>query len=178
MDDFVEGLGRAYLAHRIQRLTGSLLDGGEQWLSTVGVSAPADATSILMLIRNRGPMPPKAIAATLQIANSLASGLCRELVRQGLACREPAGLDRRVWPISLTFEGRKEAERVATAGRVVAAVYEQLFDEIGTDMFKAVEALEAALSAIPLSERLAAYAERRPPRLQRRVMRTDPTLMG
>jgi hypothetical protein len=64
----------------------------------------------------------------------------------------------------LTFEGRKEAERIAAASRMMAEAYSGLFDETGFDVFAAVEALEAALAGTPLSERLNAIAEGRRPR--------------
>ena len=164
MTDFIESLGSAFLAHRLRRLSDQLVEGCGDWLSTVGVSAPPNAASTLMLLRDRGPLPVAEIAAELRSAPSLVAAVCRELVRLGLANREPADRDRRRWPVTLTFEGRKEAERVATATRVASEAYGALFQEIGVDLLAAMHATEEALENFPLAERLSAIAEGRQPK--------------
>ncbi len=164
MTDFVESLGRGFVAHRLRRLSEALVDDCGEWFSTVGISAPPKAASTLLLLRARGPLSVMEIATELRFSNPVVAGLVREMVRLGLAYREPAGRDRRRWPLVLTFEGRKEAERIAAATRMMSEAYAGLFDEAGFDLFAAVEALEAALGGVSLAERLAAIAEGRRPR--------------
>jgi DNA-binding MarR family transcriptional regulator len=167
MADFVESLGPAFVAHRLRRLSESLVEDCGAWFSTVGVTAPPRAASTLLLLRAKGPLSTAEIAEEVKLAPQVIVGQTREMVRAGLLNveRDPSDPGRRM--LVLTFEGRKEAERVAAAARMMAEAYRGLFADAGVEAMAALEALEQAHEARPLADRLRRVAEGLPHRAPR-----------
>src|SRR5579864_1177615 len=69
--DFVESLGLPFFAHRLRRLSETLVEASGGWLREVGVAAPPKAVSTLLLIAAEGPSTVTEIATRLRLSHPL-----------------------------------------------------------------------------------------------------------
>jgi hypothetical protein len=69
--------------------------------------------------------------------------------------------------VVLTRDGRRDAELVERVAQRAAAVFDEVFEEIGVDVFKALRAFEVALDRRPLVGRLLENDEGKKPRRTR-----------
>jgi DNA-binding MarR family transcriptional regulator len=158
MADFVESVGLPLFAHRLRRLSESLVEACGAWLPEAGVTAPPKAGSTLLLLAASGPLTVTEIATRLRLTHPLIVKLTRELEGLGLVSVEQDPADGRRRPVSLTPAGRRQADRLAEVNRALAAAYGELFAEAGADAFAAIERVEAALARRDFGARLAALA--------------------
>jgi len=155
MSDFVESLGLPLFAHRLRRLSETLVEGGRQWLPEAGVTAPPKAGSTLLLLAEAGPLTVTEIATRLRLTHPLIIKLTRRLSELGLVRIEQDARDGRRRPVSLTPEGRRQAALLVDVNRRLAIVYQQIFDTAGVDGFAAVVAIERVLADRDFLQRLA-----------------------
>lgn len=157
--DFVVGLGRPFLAHRLRRLSELFLQGYGEWLPEAGVSAPPRALSTMLLLHRCGPAGVVEIAERVRLTHPLIIKLIAQLQGRGLVseARDPADGRRRV--IALTDEGRAEARRIGEAVRLMDRAFADLCEETGLDLLAAAEAFEAASARESLSDRLRRIAD-------------------
>jgi DNA-binding MarR family transcriptional regulator len=146
MPDFVESLGLPLFAHRLRRLSESLVEAARRWLPQMGVTAPPKAGSTLLLLAEEGPLSVTEIATRLRLTHPLIIKLTRELVELGLVRIEQDARDGRRRPVSLTPAGRREAALLADVNRRLAIVYGQIFEKAGVDGFAAIVAIERVLA--------------------------------
>lgn len=154
-DDFVAGLGRPFVAHRLRRLSELFVDGYGDWLPRVGVSAPPRSLSTLLLLHRRGALPVTEIATRLRLTHPLLIKLVGRLTELGLTTDARDEADGRRRLISLTPQGRAEVRRIEHAVAALDRAYARLFDEIGIDLIEAVERVERACAAEGFAHRLA-----------------------
>lgn len=158
-EDFVTGLGRPMLAHRLRRASELLLEGYERWLPQMGIRVPARAMSTMMLLREAPPLGVTQLATRLRLTHPLMIKLVAMLEAGGFVTTEQDTRDARRRPVSLTAEGRAEAERIERAMRVMDQAFEELCREAGCDLLKALEGMEKANRAEPLERRLQRLSE-------------------
>jgi DNA-binding MarR family transcriptional regulator len=158
MSDFIESLGLPLFAHRLRRLSESLVEGGRQWLPYAGVTAPPKAGSTLLLLAAAGPLSVTEIATRLRLTHPLIIKLTRELSELGLVRIEQDARDGRRRPVSLTAEGLWQAALLKDVNRRLAVVYQQIFEQAGVDGFAAVVAIERVLADRDFLQHLAETA--------------------
>jgi len=154
MSDFVESLGLPLFAHRLRRLSESLVEAGRQSLPNAGVTAPPKAGSTLLLLANAGPLSVTEIATRLRLTHPLIIKLTREMEALGLVRIEQDSRDRRRRPVSLTAAGRRQAALLEDVNRHLAIVYRQIFEKAGVDGFAAIVAIERVLADRDFMRRL------------------------
>ena len=157
-EDFVAGLGRSMLAHRLRRASELVLDGYERWLPEAGIRVPARAMSTMMLLR-QAPLGVTQLAARLRLTHPLMIKLVAMLEAGGFVTTEQDPRDARRRPVSLTALGRAEAERIERALDVMDRAFEELCQEAGCDLLAALTAMEKANRAEPLERRLQRISE-------------------
>lgn len=152
--DFVVGLGRPFLAHRLRRLSELLLQGYGDWLPEAGVTSPPRALSTMLLLHRCGPAGVVEIAERLRLSHPLIIKLTAQLQGAGLVseARDPADGRRRV--IALTDLGQAEVRRIGEAAQLMERAFADLCDEAGVDLLAATEAFEAASAHESLPDRL------------------------
>lgn len=155
MSDFVESLGLPLFAHRLRRLSESLVEAGRQWLPNAGVTAPPKAGSTLLLLAQAGPLSVTEIATRLRLTHPLIIKLTREMAELGLVRIDQDSRDGRRRPVSLTAAGRAQAARLAEVNRRLASIYQEIFEQAGVDGFAAVVAIERVLADRDFLQRLA-----------------------
>ncbi|MEK8032751.1 MarR family winged helix-turn-helix transcriptional regulator [Ideonella sp. DXS29W] len=154
--NFLEDLRPAFVAHFAERLADAICKETQAFADSIGLVAPVRTHSALMFLLLRGP------ASLVEIAHS--DGQSHQLVASRLAPLEQLGLierfqdeaDRRRRPYRLTPRGRAEAKRVQAALKAHADVQRQLAAESGVDLMATLQAAEAHVRRIQLSERIAA----------------------
>jgi len=152
--DFVESLGLPFFAHRLRRLSETLVAAAPDWLPQAGVTAPPKAGSTLLLLAQEGGLSVTEIAARLRLSHPLIIRLVRELSGRGLVKTAQDPADGRRRPVTLTAAGRAEAARLLQLNAQIAAAYRDLFEDAGVDGLAAIERLEAALARRGYAERL------------------------
>jgi DNA-binding MarR family transcriptional regulator len=158
MPDFVESIGAPLFAHRLRRLSETLVDAVGAWLPEAGVSAPPKAGSTLLLLAAEGPMSVTEIASRLRLSHPLIVRLVRELEALGLTRTEQDPSDGRRRPVWLTQAGRAQAQRFRAITVTLAEVYARLFSDAGIDGLVLVERLEGALRYRDFGHRLREFA--------------------
>jgi len=161
--DFVTELGLPFLAHRLRRTSEMFVAGYGQWLTEAGITAPPRSMSALLLLRQESPLSITTVAERLKFTHPLIITLLSQLEERGLTVvtRDPD--DRRRRLVSLTTQGRLEADRVEAALEVIGRAYQALFAEAGVDLLDSLSRIEDASRASSFVERLRRAAADRPP---------------
>ena len=154
MSDFADELGSGYLNLVVRRLGQRLATAGDEYMRQHGVTVSATSTAILNYV---GRYDQTSIA---DIAGAL--GYTHQSVAKTIAVLEEAELTRssvsnddlRVRCVSLTRKGRQEVARIEIVADRAQAVFEEIFDEIGNDLFTSLRRFETALDQRPLLCRL------------------------
>ncbi|WP_427171836.1 MarR family winged helix-turn-helix transcriptional regulator [Arthrobacter sp. 92] len=96
---------------------------------------------VLVLIANRGPQNPGAVAVELGVHPSNATRTCDRLVQAGLIERGEDPQDRRLSKLVLTAKGTKLVEQVMSHRReAIAAVLEHLPEQARKSLAEAMNA--------------------------------------
>ena len=158
--DFVQSLGLPFLAHRLKRASELMLEGSAEALRAEGFAAPARAGSTLLLLRENGPTGVTEIAYRLRLSHPLIIKLTAALAGAGLVENRADPLDNRRRLIALTDKGLAEAGRFDAFLRRLDRAFEEMFEEMGVDLFDAVERFERAAERRPIAERIGASGSR------------------
>lgn len=116
------------LVHRLERF-------GPAYMRWVGRHLPKDGTSaprlrLLGTLRERGPMPMRALKEALTVSAQNVSVMVDGLEGQGLVTREHDPGDRRVVLVKLTALGRERVDAgLAAHQRAVSRLFDCLDDE-------------------------------------------------
>ena len=157
-DDFVRSLGLAFLAHRLRRASDLIVDGTTQALQRIGFEGPARSVSMLLMLRENGPMGVTEIGFRLRLSHPMIIKLARSLEAAGLVRDEADAADNRRRLIALTAKGAAQTALAQGLLGDVARTFDAMFEEAGIDLFCAVERFEAVAERWPIADRLAAPA--------------------
>jgi DNA-binding MarR family transcriptional regulator len=155
-DDFIEQLGRPFLAHRLRRVADLILEGTSEALHELGFEGPARSASTLLLLSQHGPMGITEIGFRLRLSHPMIIKLARSLAAANLITDEVDPFDQRRRLIQLSAKGREQAGRLETFGTIAAKTFEAMYRESGADLFDALERFESAAVRVPVSTRLIA----------------------
>ena len=117
--DFVRGLGPAYLAHILRRLSDRLIAGAAAAYPDLGVTTPPRATSTLLILKELGPLPVTVLAKHLRQSHPLVIRWIASLTELGFVEKRSDHEDGRRSLVALTEKGKREVERVRKALAVV-----------------------------------------------------------
>jgi DNA-binding MarR family transcriptional regulator len=153
-EDFVAGLGPAFTAHRLRRLSDAFVDACGQWLARQGLSAPPRSISTLRLLLESEPLAVTEIAARIRLSHPFIVRTVADLERLGLVTLGRDAKDKRKRMVGLTDKGRAEAQAFLATAEPLAAAYASLFEDAGIDLAVALDAVEKAHRAKGMAERL------------------------
>lgn len=160
-EDFVVSLGRAFVAHRLRRLSELLVDESASVRSERGIKSPTRSSSTLLLLEREGSLAVTEIAARLRLSHPLIIKMVDALTSEGFLSSEMDSSDRRRRCVSLTDAGRAEAKRVRAFTDLVDGALDGLSEEVGVDLYDVLVAFEDALHKQPFSERIRSATPRR-----------------
>lgn len=138
------------LAGRVVEL---IVETGAVSAQAFGIAAPIRTFSTMTLLA-REAMSVTEIAHHLGVTHAAVIKHTRSLEGLGLISREQDSRDARRRPFSLTQDGRVEAERIDAFMQTAARVYQDMFREIGMDVFEGLRQMEAQLSAKDFATRM------------------------
>ena len=157
--DFADELGAGYLNLVVRRLSQRISAAGDAYMRQTGLTISATSTAILGYVARHDQ------AAIVDVAHAL--GYSHQAVAKAVVAMEKLGLmqtsatadDLRKRLISLTPKGRREHEVIEAVAARAAAVFAEMFEEIGVDVFKALRDFETALDRRPLVGRMLEHGE-------------------
>jgi DNA-binding MarR family transcriptional regulator len=152
-------LGEAFLARRLRRLSDQFVDDIQVFLKASGSTCPARSLSTLLLIADAPGLGIVQVARQAQLSHPLVIDLLSQLENLRLVRFVADEKDRRRRLVYLTPEGETEVTRLRDAEPVVRAAYAELSREIGVDLWRTAEALDAALVKRGFLQRLSGVAD-------------------
>ncbi len=152
--DFADQLGVGYMNLVIRRVGQLIASAGDAYMRERGISVPATSTSVLTYVALREASPLAEIAQSLGYTHQAVAKVIDNFEAKGLVQIKASEEDLRMRLVSLTRKGRREAELVRAVAERAATVLEEVFDEIGVDVFSALRDFERALVRRPLVGRL------------------------
>src|SRR5947208_2023771 len=84
-ENFVHGLGLAFLAHRLKRTSELILEQSSAARRKIGFDVPTRSGSTLLLLSREGPTSITEIAFKLRFSHPFVITLCERLIAAGLA---------------------------------------------------------------------------------------------
>jgi DNA-binding MarR family transcriptional regulator len=151
--DFVQDLGLPFLAHRLRRASEAILEGTTSLLRTEGFNGPARSVSILLLLKEHGPLGITEIAYWLRLSHPLIIKMAAALEEGGYVVQHRDPKDNRRRLIALMEKGVEQADRIEEISAIIAQGLRNLFEEMGTDLLDAVARFETAVASCPMGRR-------------------------
>ena len=152
--DFIRGLGRPFLAHRLKRASEAILEATAGLLANSGYRGPPRSVSTVLLLEQRGPLSITEISAALKLSHPHVITLVRALTAVDYVAAERSPSDSRKRVISLTDAGRRQAGQLQVALARIDRAFASLFGDMDVDLLADIERFEAAIEAKSLAERL------------------------
>ncbi len=154
MEDFADQLGPGYLNLVVRRVAQRIAAAGDAYIRATGASTAAGSTAILAFIARHDGAAIADVAAALGYTHQAVAKAVNGMEAAGLVTSTASDEDLRKRAISLTAAGRREAAGVQQVADKADAVFREVFDEIGVDLFKALRDFERATDRRPLLGRL------------------------
>ncbi len=145
VDTLIHGaMAPGFLGLLLGQIVDRLVEEGGPAAERAGIQAPLRAFSFISLLA-RADLTVTEIAPRLGVTHAGVIKTEKLLEKLGYVERGQDPDDARRKPLRLTAAGREEADRIAAYMERASAVYRDLFDEIGVDLFAAARAFEARL---------------------------------
>jgi DNA-binding MarR family transcriptional regulator len=151
--DFITSTGPAFLARRLRQLADQITLQGEVFLADLDISVSAKFVSVIHLLHCRGGISITEIASELGLSHQLCAQRITALKNQGLLVDHRDPSDRRKLQLQLSPQGLVVATQLVDAMGIAEQAYEDLFDEIGVDLFAATSRALSGLKRRPLIAR-------------------------
>lgn len=158
--DFADELGSGYINLVVRRLGQRIASAGDAYMRHTGATTSATSTAILAYIARHDQAAIADVAQALGYSHQAVAKAVEAMERGELMQSRATAEDLRKRLLSLTEQGRREADTVEAVAARAAAVFAEVFDEIGVDVFRALRAFESALDRRPLLGRLIEHEER------------------
>jgi DNA-binding MarR family transcriptional regulator len=152
--DFIESQGRAFLAHRLRRSSELIVEQVGSELLHMGLSVPPRGASMLLLVDERAPIGVVEISRRLRLSHPLIVRMAQRFEALGLVGIERDPGDARRKQLIPTDKGRAEAKALRAFDTRLAAMFGELFAEIGCDLITMLDRLDGAIAATSIDKRL------------------------
>ena len=152
---YIDGhpLRDAFLANRLDRLAGLIVEQGDEMLARAGLSFPSRAVSTVMLIGERRRISAAEIARELGQAHQLVTQRLELLIEQRIVRRLNDPSDGRRKQLALTSRGERELEQLLEAVQQTDEAMKRLFEEIECDLAAVAGRAMEALYERPIADR-------------------------
>ncbi|TPG40530.1 hypothetical protein EAH79_11540 [Sphingomonas koreensis] len=144
---FVDGLGPAMLAHRLRRLSDTIVRDVGALLRERGLQVPPRAASLMMLLAADGEVSIMIAAQRLGLSHPMVINLARALDEVGLVEDVADPGDHRKRRLRLTEEGRGQAGFLVELNGVLSRTFEEITSEAGISLFTALEGFETVAAS-------------------------------
>ncbi|PZO52436.1 MAG: hypothetical protein DCF16_09375 [Alphaproteobacteria bacterium] len=154
MTDFADELGPGYLNLVVRRVAQRIGASGDAYFRHKGAASAAASTAVLTYIARHDGASIADIAAALGYTHQAVAKAVQAMEDAKLVRSIASERDLRKRVVSLTREGKREAAELDQMAETAAAVFRDVFEEIGVDLFKALRDFERATDRAPLLGRL------------------------
>lgn len=151
--DVIHSYAPAFFGLAASRLIDRIVDEGGEAARRAGLTAPVRTYSMLIVLQEEA-LTVTEIAARLGVTHAAVIKQSKPLLAARLIARKQDAADRRRMPLSLTEKGRREAAKVVSFMKAAQRVYQNLFEEVGADLFEAILRFDAALDRAPFNQRM------------------------
>jgi DNA-binding MarR family transcriptional regulator len=153
----------AFVANRLDRLTGMIVQQGDDLLRDAGIEIPSRAVSLLLLVGEHGQLAAADIAATLGQPHQLVTQRADVLIDLAVVERKGDPHDGRRKILALTAKGETYYAKLQVVLSEAATAFAGLFEEIECDLSalacKTMEALGRASILDRINSQSPAYSE-------------------
>jgi DNA-binding MarR family transcriptional regulator len=153
-EDFIVSGGLPFLAHRLRRASEQLVEAAAVIQRNSGFTGPPKSISTLLLLEEEGPLGITEISNRLSLSHPLIIRFVRGLAAEGYVTHQRDPKDARRRLVSLTDKGRRHVAYIRGFMPVLAETFRRLFQDMGVDLYSALEKFELAISERPLVDRL------------------------
>lgn len=151
-DDPLARFAPGFLGLAASRIVDVLMTTGTPLARERGIDVPARSMSTVLLLE-QSPLTVTELAEAIGITHAGAIKNTKVLIDMGLAERTDDPADARRKPLRLTEKGFATAGEIAAFMVEVQAVYSDLQDEIGIDVYDGLTRMESALRDRSLAQR-------------------------
>lgn len=151
--DVIHAYAPAFFGLAASRLIDRIVEEGGEAARKAGLTAPVRTYSMLIVLQEEA-LTVTEIAGRLGVTHAAVIKQSKPLLDARLIARRQDAADRRRMPLSLTDRGRREAAKVVLFMKAAQQVYQDLFKEVGADMFEAILRFDAALDRTPFDQRM------------------------
>ncbi len=151
--DFLDSLGPAFLGLQLYRLLGVIDGQGNEVLKQSDFPYPSRIASTYVVLMRDGPSSLTQIGKRLGMPHQLVAQRAKLMQTEGLVEYVPDPTDGRRTFLQLTAKGKAEAKKLTATFEQVSAVYEDVFEEIGVDLFDAMLKFRSALERASIAQR-------------------------
>lgn len=152
--DFVAAQGARAFGTRLRRLAETLNRGVAAAYADAGVAFEPRWFGLMSLLRERRQIDIGSAAAALGQSHVAVVQVANALQSRGLIRSAASKTDARSRVLAITPKGRALCEKLAPLWDKVAAATEALLAEAAPDFLEELDALDAALSRTPMSDRI------------------------
>lgn len=158
MADFIHDQGLIFFPHVLRRLANRFVHACDVVFPDYGIVVPPRAVSTVHLIFSRGPQGVTDISSVIRQSHPLVISWLKQLRADGLVEVDKDPRDRRRTLVSLTPEGRRQAQLLLDVRPAFEAAYRRLMQEADAEIFEAAWRLEAGLGNESFEDRIRSEA--------------------
>lgn len=154
MTDFFDDYGPSFLGLQLYKLLNEIDRGGTASLANTADALPSKLSSTLIYLHHCGPCPVSELSAQLRMSHQLVGQRLNGLRKRRMIEETDDPDDGRKKLIGLNKAGKKAAKELEAVAAIAETVYQELFKEIGIDVFEGVTRARRALEIYPLHARI------------------------
>lgn len=152
--ELVDSLGSSFLGLQLHQLLSIINNQGDVLLQQQNIDIPSRTASTIMLIKNNDSMSVTELGAALDMSHQLVGHRIKLLKSKNIIIETKGQQDKRKSVFKLTSYGKEIALKLEQITKQVEKAYDNLFDEIGANVFEIVKNTKGALSNKTILQRL------------------------
>ncbi|MCW8876578.1 MAG: MarR family transcriptional regulator [Kangiellaceae bacterium] len=153
-DKYFEKLSSAFMAHFCRRLSDLIIEQGSELIAELNLVTPTTAVSSVFYLDKNPQATVAELANALGVSHQMATQRINQLTRLKLVERVSSTEDKRAKVINLTKLGKAEVKKLLPLTEQMTQAFDQLEEELGSELTKLIRRTELALIEKPLRERL------------------------
>ncbi len=150
----VDSLGSSFLGLQLHQLLSIINSQGDVLLQQQNIDIPSRTASTIMLIKNNDSMSVTELGAALDMSHQLVGHRIKLLKSKEIITEIKDRKDKRKSVLVLTESGKMVAQYLENIIRQVEKAYEDLFEELGVNVFEIIKKAKKALSNKTILQRL------------------------
>ncbi len=152
--DHVDKLGPGFIGLQLYQLLSVINAQGNRILENVELGIPSRIASSLMLFKMNGPLSVTQLGSMLNMSHQLMAHRIKALKDLELITEVADPKDKRRTLYRLTEKGEAISINLEEVIQKASSAYEDLYEEIGVNVYEALIKARKALLKKPLSERI------------------------